>query len=151
MHPMNLDTARLALGRRHLTPMEWAAELKAGWPGPNGSSFSSDSIFGVVIGQTSRNYSMLPADQHDAGYRVLRRLNATTTIAEFELEQLRRRVDDQFFDDLWSMAGGAWTGTRTLYRARCWLRWRAVRRLGGLVNRPDLDSERFLFLWSEDA
>lgn len=140
---ITLDVARLSAGRP-LTQVEWANEVASGWPGPNGSSYSTDSIFGVRTGRTGSGHSTLPADVHDAWYRVLRRLHATTAVGSDEVEALRERVDGAFFAQLLSLADLAPFGLRTLFRARCFLRWRAVRRLGGLVNRPDLDQERFL-------
>ena len=53
----------------------WQAELKAGWPGPDGSSMSTDRIMGVRIGKTSdlHKYHVLPANRHDWRYRLARR------------------------------------------------------------------------------
>jgi hypothetical protein len=53
----------------------WQKELEAGWPGPDGSSMSTDTIMGVRIGLTSPSYehSDLPANRHDWMYRLARR------------------------------------------------------------------------------
>ena len=46
----------------------WARAVKAGF-GSDGSSMSSDTIFGVEIGKTSRKYLPgLPANRHDFRY-----------------------------------------------------------------------------------
>lgn len=158
MPKVDLDAARLAAGVRAPTRDEWRAELESGWPGPNGSSFSTDSVFGVKIGATSDTYSRLPADVHDYWYRVLRRLLATCpgfTFAESEL--LRERVDGQFRAGIVALRGrvaDSWSWRRLgavvriaaspLVRLRAFVRWRAVRRFGGFVNRPDLHEEKFL-------
>lgn len=140
---VNLEGARLMAGAPP-RPEFWAAELTSGWPGSNGSSCSTDTMCGVRIGRTSPEHSTLPADVHDFWYRVLRRLHATTRVSEAEVLQLRARVDLAFRDNLLALAGDAPFGTRTVFRIRCLVRYRAVRRLGGLVNRPDLAQERFL-------
>ena len=60
---------------RRPTAAEWRAELEAGWPGPDGSSMSTDTIMGVRIGTTSRSFRHvdLPANRHDYYYRLARR------------------------------------------------------------------------------
>ena len=58
------------------TREEWRRELRRDWAGPDGSSFSTDTICGVLIGCTSTDWKhhRLPANGHDYKYRIARRL-----------------------------------------------------------------------------
>ena len=57
------------------TAEEWQRELNEGWQGSDGSTSSTDTIFGVRIGITGRNHAnhALPATLHDWHYRLGRR------------------------------------------------------------------------------
>ena len=70
----------------------WAEELDAGWPGPDGSSCSLDDIQGVRIGITSRSYrhADLAANRHDWYYRLGRR---------FRLGHKFRKAADAWYRD----------------------------------------------------
>ncbi len=61
---------------RKPTSKQWARELANGWPGPDGSSMSTDKICGVRIGTTSREWEHcdLAANFHDWLYRLGRRM-----------------------------------------------------------------------------
>ena len=131
---MNLDEVRTLLGVVAPTRGWWVSEVASGWPGSNGSSMSTDHIFGVRIGITSSEYSIAkgPADLHDFGYRVLRRMLWMNSLSSYEAETIRKRVDDQMYDGLISLSGEAprvavMTGA---YRIRCYARWFAVRWVG---------------------
>jgi len=51
-------------------PDQWTWAIAAGWPGPDGSSMSTDRICGVRIGIQSPayEYHALPANRHDWRY-----------------------------------------------------------------------------------
>jgi hypothetical protein len=60
------------------TKRDWCHEIaECGWPGPNGSSASTDAICGVRIGIKSPKYEYhnLPASEHDWRYQLGRRLS----------------------------------------------------------------------------
>ena len=52
--------------------MEWNAAVAEGWPGPDGSSSSTDHIMGVRIGVShpSYKYHTMPANLHDWRYHL---------------------------------------------------------------------------------
>ena len=54
------------------TSDEWYSELADGWRGPDGSTASTDTIMGVRIGRTTKDYRdvKLPASLHDYRYRL---------------------------------------------------------------------------------
>lgn len=145
---MGLDDARIHLGRRAPTREEWEAELASGWPGSNGSSMSTDHICGVRIGITSADYDEAdgPADHHDFGYRVLRRLLWFNMISAYEAELLRGLLDLQMRTGLLAKSVEArrvwrWSG---IYQLRCFIRWRAVVRGGSDSIVPIPDKEQYL-------
>lgn len=103
----------------------WRAELADGWPGPDGSSQSTDTIMGVRIGRTSRlfRYVDLPANRHDWYYRLGRK---------WRLPEAWRRAADKVYRDLclercraelvgWKLA------LRPVAVARCHGRYAALR------------------------
>ncbi len=63
---------------RRPTRKEWEREIELGWPGPDGSSMSTDKIMRVRIGVTSPSYRHvdLAANRHDWYYRRARRFQA---------------------------------------------------------------------------
>lgn len=81
---------------------QWQAALAEGWPGPDGSSMSTDRMCGVRIGITSRAYMFhdLPANRHDWRYLLGRtyRLGAPFRLAADEgyrdmcVERFRQRL-----------------------------------------------------------
>tara|TARA_R110000824_G_scaffold21496_6_gene80073 strand:- start:4415 stop:4789 length:375 start_codon:yes stop_codon:yes gene_type:complete len=54
------------------TRLDWNREIEFGWPGPDGSTASTDHMMGVKIGVTSKafEHSTLPANLHDWRYRL---------------------------------------------------------------------------------
>jgi hypothetical protein len=78
---------------RRPTPEEWEWARQRGWAGPDGSSASTDLIFGVRIGITSTDYSYvdLPANRHDWYYQLGR---------WFRLPEHFRRAADRVYRDL---------------------------------------------------
>lgn len=75
------------------TAEEWAEALAHGWAGPDGSTASTDLIFGVRIGVTSPDYAYagLPANRHDWWYLLGR---------TFELPEEYRAAADCGYRDL---------------------------------------------------
>lgn len=110
------------------TREQWLAALRMGWPGPDGSSSSTDTIFGVRIGITSakHEHASLPANLHDWRYLLGR---------TFRLgEEYRQAADDAHPWDLWAACYAELTGWRTALLpaawARCWTRWAVLRSAG---------------------
>ena len=56
---------------------QWNEALDSGWGGPDGSSCSTDTIFGIEIGRTSTDFECrnLPANLHDWRYHLGRKHN----------------------------------------------------------------------------
>lgn len=105
---------------------EWLAELRDGWPGPDGSSMSTDKIMGVRIGITGPEYEYadLPANRHDWYYRLGRRYRLP--------ESWRREADRRYRDMCIYLCKLALTGWRrwTVYpiaKARAHARYTALR------------------------
>ena len=146
MSLMNLDRARIQLGLMPPTPEQWDAEIASGWKGSNGSSMSTDTIFGVRIGITSADYEIArgPADDHDYGYRVLRRLLFFGVIRRDEAEMMRARLDLQMRSGLIDLASECPWYFRGSYEIRCFIRWRAVVRAGSGSIDPAPDREQYL-------
>lgn len=88
---------------RRPTLHEWNWALSRGWSGPNGSSASTDLIFGVRIGVTSADhrYVDLPANFHDWLYQLGRwfrlparfRLAADRAYRDLCIEAVRARLE----------------------------------------------------------
>lgn len=111
------------------TKDEWNDELAEGWaPGPDGSSLSTDTIFGCRIGCTSPNWTdgmRYAANLHDFRYRVGRRLNLG--------DEYRQAADVEHRQLLLLKVNGAfgrWNPVRYAARGRCHLRYAGLR-VGG--------------------
>jgi hypothetical protein len=117
---------------RRPTKEAWRAELVKGWHGPNGSSWSFDSIFGVRIGKTSvqYRYASLPANLHDWRYQQLRRLQAGGTPRKV-LRRLQQKADLEYRLDCISRVRQALIGWRVaVARLTAWRRYFVLRLLG---------------------
>ena len=106
------------------TKRRWLEEIRAGWPGPDGSSFSTDTICGVRIGVTSADweYRKLPANLHDWRYRLGR---AGQLGGEY-----RQRADELHRDDLLRTVRGQlsyWNPLRYVAVTRCHARYAFLR------------------------
>lgn len=111
------------------TPEAWQAELDAGWPGPDGSTASTDSIFGVTIGVSSPSYAHvdLPANRHDWHYRLIRRLGLGP--------EFRQAADAAYRDGIIDRAAGVLFGTvRRIAEMRAWTRYWVLRSLGWIFS-----------------
>ena len=75
------------------TQEDWDRELAAGWDGPDGSSCSTDAIFGVTIGVTSASHEhcALAANLHDWRYRLGRSRGLSS--------EFRCKADKAYRDD----------------------------------------------------
>ena len=111
------------------TLYEWDAEIRRGWPGPNGSSFSSDSIAGTQIGVTSPlyQYAFLPANLHDYFYQISRRMGG--------LPEAWRKSADQVYINMCrhmivNQAGDLGWFRRLSVNADLTIRYLALRHLG---------------------
>jgi len=108
------------------TRKEWDAEIEAGWPGPDGSSASTDHIMGIQIGISSPDwkFSRMPANLHDWRYhlgrsRALHRHHRAAADREYRddcIRVLQERLD-----------GRIMTGIGI---ARAWARYYALRLFG---------------------
>lgn len=133
---------------RPFTRPEWYAALRSGWPGPDGSSSSTDTIFGVRIGITSPRFehSLLPANRHDALYFLGRtyRLGG----------EYREAADAAYRDLCWAACRAELTGWRRVLLpaayARCWARWAALRGFGwaSFTRKQKEAHERAQLAWS---
>lgn len=117
---------------RRPTKEAWRAELNGGWNGPDGSSWSFDSIFGVRIGKTSvqHRYAHLPANLHDWRYQQLRRLLAGG-VPRKVLRRLQRKADREYRLDCIESVRKALIGWRAyLVKPFAWHRYYWLRLLG---------------------
>lgn len=129
-----------------VTPEQWAAEIWSGWRGPNGSSYSLDTILGVRIGLTTREYTAhLPANLHDARYRVARRLRALGKVSAREAEWLRTLADLEHRKGLRQVVAQMPWYLRPYGYANVELRHMHVRRFASFAVQPRLD-ERYMAL-----
>lgn len=104
------------------TEAAWMREIRDGWAGPDGSTVSTDSIFGIKVGETSPSYEYvdLPANRHDWYYRLARRyrlpsrwrLNADVAYRRLAIERCRE---------------GLYGWRRRVAYARIWGRYGALR------------------------
>jgi hypothetical protein len=107
------------------TRAAWMAELLDGWLGPDGSSWSTDTIMGVRIGITSLDYEHvdLPANRHDWYYRLGRKLRLP--------ESYRAAADAVYRDLCIERCKAELTGVRRamfpLAWSRAWTRYAALR------------------------
>lgn len=107
------------------TESEWAAELLAGWNGPDGSSNSLDDVEGIRIGITSRSWAHcdLAANRHDWYYQLGRRWRLGP--------EFRKAADAWYRDRCIEITDAALIGWRVhKARARAWLRYWALRAFG---------------------
>ena len=123
-------------------PLErhWAAELRSGWPGPDGSSCSLDNVEGIKIGETTREYRPdLPANLHDFRYRVIRRLYKWGLITDAEASELRLLADLEHYEKLMESVSilVGWNGWKARQRVRA--RYYALRAFGRGSARPRSD------------
>ena len=125
-----------AIATHRPTPDQWAAEVALGWYS-DGSSYSTDTIEGVRIGITGKAYRPdLPANLHDFRYRVIRRLVAARLIDDARRLAMRAAAD-------WDHWQGLRDATKHLEgvaglraRARCAVRYYAIRWTGAKYTRP---------------
>lgn len=123
---------------------EWEVAVSLGWPGPDGSSCSTDTIFGVRIGITSAEYehAFMPANSHDWRYLLGR---------TFRLGEEYRRAADQDYRDLcyelcqWELSRALWPAAWL----RCETRWAALRGFGwaSFTRKQKEAHERALLAW----
>lgn len=135
------------------TKVDWADERASGWYGSDGSSCSFDSLFGVEIGKSSAAYHPeLPANLHDFRYRVIRRLRALELISDEQAEELRLLADLEHYDGLCFCVDAAlalgeiWKATAIAAKGWAWVRFRALRALGGNAAHPNFKKGRELFI-----
>jgi len=106
--------------------MEWEAAITEGWPGPDGSSASTDHIMGVRIGVTSPEYEHheLPANRHDWRYH----LGRTYCLPEGH----RRAADVAYRKDCIETVGDALDGKTMILLGtlRAWARYIVLRWFG---------------------
>lgn len=121
---MKITPLTLSEFTRLPTAAEWQSEIDDGWPGPDGSSSSTDTIMGVRIGITSASVEDvdLPANHHDWMYRLGRKfqLDAPWRLAAdlcYRNECLQR-VKAAF---VW------YNPIRAIGVARCWARYAGLR------------------------
>lgn len=115
------------------TADEWQQELREGWEGSDGSTCSTDKIFGVVIGRKSRAYHhhKLPATLHDWRYRMGRR---------YDLPESYRKAADEEYRDGCIAATDAALGNfflRACAHARANTRYYALRAFGERAFRSE--------------
>lgn len=125
------------------TKGQWDAELESGWPGSNGSSCSTDTICGVRIGSTTREYSVLPADHHDLGARIIRRLLYCNEISDYQAAELKKRNDIDHFNRLLAAIQVLDGARYAEARSRVSARYYALRWLGTDYHLPCPDKESY--------
>lgn len=116
----------------HPTKERWNKEIEKGWSGPDGSSKSFDTIFGVRIGETSTDHrdAHLPANLHDWRYQMLRRLRVSGWPLEF-LNGLQALADMEYRKGCIRRVDLALDGFRVhLAKVTAWRRWSVLRLLG---------------------
>lgn len=134
-----LRTLHDILSRKLGTPDQWAAEIEGGWVGSDGSTMSTDTIWGVRIGMTTAAWTALPAPQHDLDYRTLRRLLATGRITYAQWVAGRLAADEALRDRMLAKAPEAFVLVRPSYRRRCWIRFEAVQHGAAWAAKPKHD------------
>jgi hypothetical protein len=107
--------------------MEWDAEIAGGWPGPDGSSSSTDHIMGVRIGMTGTAYIFhtMPANLHDWRYHLGR---------SYALSARHRHAADVEYRNGCIRAVAECLDGKTMIfigTVRAWVRYYALRLFGG--------------------
>lgn len=97
----------------------WLDQLDDGWPGPDGSSMSTDTIMGVRIGITSPCYKHvdLPANRHDWMYRLARRYRLP--------DEWRKYADMRYRDMCWVCCKAGLRGWKRALLPAAWARCHA--------------------------
>jgi len=109
------------------TASEWVAEVALGFRS-DGSTWSTDHVQGVRIGQTGTAYRPeLPANLHDYRYRVIRRLVYCRHIDERTRVAMRHAADLAHWEDLRFRVRSLPTLRRWIAFRRCAVRYYMVR------------------------
>jgi hypothetical protein len=123
------------------TRAEWDAERAAGWTGPDGSSASTDAIFGVRIGITAPEYDanrdadgFYPASLHDWFYQLARRLRLPSTWREPADAAYRDGCLARVAHLVGPVGAAADRRARARYLGLRLLGWRAWRTRAGLLR-----------------
>jgi hypothetical protein len=117
----------------HPNKDQWQNEINCGWRGPDGSSCSTDHVFGVEIGRTSQDYAYrnLPANLHDWRYHIGRK---------HELGRKHRKAADIAYRKDVVKAVKAKISSKPIRVAtswRSWARYIVLRIFGGLAFKKD--------------
>ena len=132
-----LRTIEDVIAMTPVTREQWEAELSYGWAGSDGSSNSTDTIFGARIGCTMRAFHKLPAGDHDLAYRVIRRHRHFGAVTEEQAEKTREQADQKHLLDLLDVVSReCWWFLRVFARQRCMTRYEALRDAGGRSAMP---------------
>lgn len=112
------------------TQAEWQHELNSGWPGPDGSSSSTDHMMGVRIGISDPGYNhhKYPANLHDYRYHMGRKYGLPSRyrqLADVEyrercIEYIDRRLDGKIFTGLGIIRAWARYYALRLFGWRAW-------------------------------
>lgn len=109
--------------------MEWDAALAEGWPGPDGSSSSTDHIMGVRIGVTSPDfeYHGYAANLHDWRYY----LGRTYALPA----RYRHAADVEYRENCIKQIEAALDGRIMIFlgTVRAWVRYYTLRLFGGVA------------------
>ena len=121
---MKLEPFTLRMFTRLPTAEEWRSEIDDGWPGPDGSSSSTDTIMGVRIGVTSASVKFvhLPANHHDWMYRLGRKFNLGAPW-RLAADICYRDGCLKLVKETFAWYNPAWT----IGVARCWVRYAGLR------------------------
>jgi hypothetical protein len=163
-----LLTVRDVLDSVPITAAHHAAEIASGWPGSDGSTWSTDTIFLERVGLTTTEYRPdLATWRHDIRYRAIRRELAFGTVDWLTATWAKQAADQALLADLCGHVEAQWSrlsagvealpwGLRHVARSvpwsvrgmalrRCRVRYAAVDRLAFTAIIPCTDgSELYL-------